>query len=63
MSKTPVIIGVGDIINRSTLPADALEPRTLIHRAILAAAADSGASAASLLNDPDLDVDIVRSWT
>lgn len=61
---TPVIVGVGDIINRSLRPEDALEPRELMRRAILEAAKDTGLSrdaSQNLVQQADLDV--VATWT
>ncbi|KAF1959456.1 hypothetical protein CC80DRAFT_586012 [Byssothecium circinans] len=40
-SETPIVIGVGDIKNRSTAIKDAKEPAVLIHEAILAAIKDA----------------------
>ncbi len=40
--RSPVIIGVGQFVNRSDSLDDALEPVALMERAVLAAAADAG---------------------
>ncbi|KAF2739278.1 hypothetical protein EJ04DRAFT_457971, partial [Polyplosphaeria fusca] len=61
--ETPIIIGVGDVKNRSTRIEDAKEPAVLMHESILAAIQDS--------NVPDMDrlqadidsIDVVRTWT
>jgi acetyl-CoA acetyltransferase len=59
----PIIIGVGDIKDRSTSVQDAKEPATLIHEAILAAIQDAGAPDASKLQTVIDSVDIVKTWT
>jgi len=64
-TRTPVVIGVGDIVNRSLKLEDALEPAELIIRAINKALDDSGLSSDSrstLQNRID-SVGIVSSWT
>ncbi|KAF1812287.1 acetyl-CoA acetyltransferas-like protein [Eremomyces bilateralis CBS 781.70] len=63
---TPIIIGVADIVNRSTAPSSALEPATLITAAITAALTDalspSYASPTSLL--PLItDLSVIKTWT
>lgn len=63
--KTPIVVGVGDIVNRSKEVGDAIEPLQLIIQAIRTALADTALDAtavASLQCDID-SVDIVRSWT
>ncbi|KAF2679380.1 acetyl-CoA acetyltransferas-like protein [Lentithecium fluviatile CBS 122367] len=60
---TPVIVGVGDIKNRSIALEDAKEPATLIHEAILAAAQDASAVDASKLQAAIDSIDVVRTWT
>lgn len=63
--KTPIVVGVGDIVNRSKEVGDAIEPLQLIIQAIRTALADTALDAtavASLQRDID-SVDIVRSWT
>lgn len=60
---TPVIIGVGDIKNRSTALADAREPLSLIHDAVLAAIHDASPSDAAQLQSAIDSIDIVRTWT
>lgn len=62
---TPVIVGVGDYVNRSRKIEDAFEPLELISRAIRLAIADTGlseAAAKSLQADVD-SLEIIRSWT
>lgn len=61
--STPVLIGVGDIKNRSLSLQDAHEPAALIHRAILAAIEDSGASDPAKLQSAIDSIDVVRTWT
>jgi acetyl-CoA acetyltransferase len=59
----PVIIGVGDIKNRSTAVADAKEPAQLIYEAIQAALQDSGAVDIGKLQSSIDSIDVVRTWT
>lgn len=64
-SLTPVIIGVGDFINRSKRVEDAVEPLQLMLHAIEGAMADTGISESS---SQDLraavdSLDVVRTWT
>ncbi len=61
--ETPIIIGVGDIKNRSTSLASAKEPATLILEAIQAAAADASVSSASKLVAEIDSISVVRTWT
>ncbi|KAI7266152.1 hypothetical protein KC345_g8263 [Hortaea werneckii] len=64
-SETPVIIGVGDVVNRSKKIEDAIEPLGLIMEAIQKALADtslSSTASAKLKNSID-SLDVVRSWT
>lgn len=63
--KTPVIIGVGDIINRSKKVEDAIEPLQLMLLAIQEAIKDTGldASAATTLQSSIDSIDVTRSWT
>jgi acetyl-CoA acetyltransferase len=61
--SVPVVIGVGEFINRSTLPEDAKEPLDLILSAIRTAVDDAQTPrSADLLAAID-SVDIVLSWT
>lgn len=65
MSEVPIIVGVGDCVNRSTALADAHEPLTLILNAIDSALKDTQ------LAQPQRDqlqaaidsIDVVRTWT
>jgi len=62
---TPVVIGVGDIKNRSTKVEDAVEPLQLMIRATLEAIKDtnlSQAAAAELQSKID-SVSVVATWT
>jgi hypothetical protein len=60
---TPIIIGVGDIKNRSTHLQDAKEPLTLIHEAILVAIQDANAPNTSKLQAAIDSIDVVKTWT
>jgi acetyl-CoA acetyltransferase len=65
LRNTPVIIGVGDIVNRSKGIEDAIEPLQLMISAIQNAIQDSGlqaARSAELQSQID-SVDVVQSWT
>lgn len=64
-THTPVVIGVGDIVNRSLKLEDALEPAELIIRAINKALDDSGVSSdsRSTLQSKIDAISIVSSWT
>jgi len=64
-SSTPVVIGVGDFINRSKRVEDAIEPLQLILNAIEAAIADIDISKSSSQNLRDAvdSLDVVRTWT
>jgi hypothetical protein len=62
---TPIIIGVGDIKNKSLKPEDALEPMGLILQAIQLAVKDTamtGFFATDLQSSID-DISIVATWT
>lgn len=63
--KTPIVIGVGDVVNRSKEVDDAIEPLQLIIQAIRAALHNTGldASAVACLHRDIDSVDVVRSWT
>ncbi|HEY9546756.1 MAG TPA: enoyl-CoA hydratase-related protein [Solimonas sp.] len=50
----PVIVGVGEFVDRPALPADALEPVALMERALRAAEDDAGASLLSRLDSIEL---------
>lgn len=59
----PVVIGVGDVVNRSLKIEDAKEPATLIHEAIQNALKDSSANAQPKLQASIDSISIVRTWT
>lgn len=63
--RTPVIIGVGDFVNRSKKVQDAIEPAQLMILAIQEAIKDTGldASTLSALQSSIDSIDVVRSWT
>ena len=66
VGRTPVIIGVGDVTNRSLDIKDAYEPLHLINQAIDIALHDSGllsASAKEKLKSSVDSIDVVRPWT
>ncbi|KAH7076700.1 hypothetical protein BKA63DRAFT_510550 [Paraphoma chrysanthemicola] len=63
MIDTPVIIGVGDIKNRSTAVADAKEPAALILEAIQRAIQDASPSSPSKLQAAIDSIDVVKTWT
>ncbi|GGE16818.1 acetyl-CoA acetyltransferase [Polymorphobacter glacialis] len=58
--RTPVIIGVGEFVDRPTDPAAALEPLALMEAAIRAADADAGGSFLDRIDS--LDVINLVSW-
>jgi hypothetical protein len=60
--KQTVIIGVGQLRNRSTKEEDAHEPADLIAEAIMLALADTGAGDAARAAVDALDVVNVMSW-
>lgn len=62
-TETPVIIGVGDIKNRSTAVADAKEPATLILEAIQRAIEDASPSSDAKLKSAIDSIDVVKTWT
>ena len=63
--STPVVIGVGDFVNRSKRVEDAVEPLQLMLNAIEAAIADTNISEASSrdLRAAVDSLDVVRTWT
>ncbi|RMY54556.1 hypothetical protein D0865_04647 [Hortaea werneckii] len=63
--ETPVIIGVGDVVNRSKKIEDAIEPLGLIVEAIQKALSDTSLNptASSKLKNSIDSLDVVRSWT
>lgn len=62
---TPIIVGVGDYVNRSKRIEDALEPLKLIQFAITNALEDTGLSAArrSALQSQIDSIDVTATWT
>ena len=60
---TPIIIGIGDIKNRSTAIADAKEPATLMLEAIQAAINDASASSPADFQAAIDSIDVVKTWT
>lgn len=62
-SLTPIIIGVGDIKNRSTAVADAKEPAILMLEAIHIALQDASASSTANLQEAIDSIDVVKTWT
>ncbi|EMC96860.1 hypothetical protein BAUCODRAFT_576718 [Baudoinia panamericana UAMH 10762] len=65
LRQTPIIVGVGDVVNRSRKIEDAVEPLELMLQAINNALQDTAldnAAAAAVQSSID-SIDIVRSWT
>ncbi|KAF1912365.1 hypothetical protein BDU57DRAFT_559610 [Ampelomyces quisqualis] len=63
MAEMPVIIGVGDVKNRSTAVGDAKEPATLMLEAIQTAIKDASSSSSSELQSTIDSIDVVKTWT
>jgi len=63
--NTPVIVGVGDIVNRSTRVEDAVEPSELMLQALAKAIQDATphSDVSSWLKSAIDSVDIVSTWT
>ncbi|KAH9879077.1 hypothetical protein J1614_002512 [Plenodomus biglobosus] len=64
--EVPIIIGVGDIKNRSTAIADAKEPATLMLEAIQNALRDASSSSSSSIAELQAaidSIDVVKTWT
>ncbi|KAF1999553.1 hypothetical protein P154DRAFT_436929 [Amniculicola lignicola CBS 123094] len=61
--QTPIIIGVGDVKNRSLAIADAKEPAQLILEAIRIALSDSKAEYSEKLKEAVDSIDVVKTWT
>ncbi|KAL7771084.1 hypothetical protein CFE70_001026 [Pyrenophora teres f. teres 0-1] len=59
----PIIIGIGDIKNRSTAVADAKEPAALMLEAVQAAINDASSSSSVDLQAAIDSIDVVRTWT
>ena len=64
-AATPIIIGVGDVQNRSLAPDDAVEPMQLMLHAIHKAIEDTGleSTLTSDLRAAIDSIDVVRTWT
>ncbi|KAG9846652.1 hypothetical protein KCU98_g7347, partial [Aureobasidium melanogenum] len=65
MSETPILVGVGDIINRHLAVHHAAEPAELMLDAISIALQDTGLSSqviATLKSEID-SIDVIRTWT
>lgn len=62
---TPIVVGVGDVINRSRRTEDAIEPLKLMSQAIETAIKDTGlsSSAGAKLKSSIDSIDVVRCWT
>ncbi|KAK3116416.1 hypothetical protein LTR53_003209 [Teratosphaeriaceae sp. CCFEE 6253] len=63
--RTPIVVGVGDVVNRSRKVEDAIEPLQLMLGAIQEAIRDTGLSpsAATALQTEIDSLDVVRTWT
>lgn len=63
--KTPIIVGIGDVVNRSKRVEDAIEPLQLMLSAIQEALADTTLQVHALARlQAKIDsVDVVKSWT
>ena len=62
---TPIVIGVGDVVNRSRKIEDAIEPLQLMLQAIRNALQDTGlepTATAALQSEID-SLDVVKTWT
>lgn len=62
-ARIPIVIGVGDIKNRSTAIADAKEPATLMLEAINLALSDASLSSSTELQAAIDSIDVVKTWT
>jgi hypothetical protein len=62
-SETPIIIGVGDVKNRSTAVEDSKEPATLMLEAIRLAIQDASSFSTSDLQSAIDSIDVVKTWT
>ncbi|KAJ9608246.1 hypothetical protein H2200_007234 [Cladophialophora chaetospira] len=65
MAETPIVVGVGDFVNRSTSLSDAHEPLTLILNAINLALDDTSlpTDKRQKLQSAIDSIDVVRTWT
>ena len=63
--RTPIVVGVADVVNRSRKVEDAIEPLVLIEQAVQGALKDTGLSESSARRlQSEIDsLDVVRSWT
>lgn len=63
--QTPIVVGVGDIVNRSRRIEDAVEPVELMLGAIESAVRDTGlAPAAATALQAEIDsLDVIKCWT
>jgi hypothetical protein len=62
MVATPIIVGVGDVKNRSNEASDAIEPLKLMLESIRIALDDASASSSGLQCSID-SISVVRTWT
>lgn len=58
----PVVVGVGDVKNKSERVEDAIEPMQLMLQAVQLAIKDAGGSTEILQSNID-SIDVVRTWT
>ena len=65
LPRTPIIVGVGDVINRSHRVEDAIEPMQLMFRAVLAALNDATpcVNYARELQSSIDSISVVATWT
>ncbi|KAK1059650.1 hypothetical protein LTR74_012485 [Friedmanniomyces endolithicus] len=63
--QTPIVVGVGDIVNRSKTVENAVEPLDLMYEAIRNAVRDTGlaSSAATALQAGIDSLDVIKCWT
>ncbi|KAF3927405.1 hypothetical protein ABW21_db0205841 [Orbilia brochopaga] len=59
----PVIIGVADIVNRSTRVEDAIEPVELMRQAVIAALADASSTSSNDIKSSIDSLATVNTWT
>ena len=59
----PIVVGVGDIVNKSLAVEDAIEPLHLMLQAIWEAINDTEAPTPSKLQSSIDSIDVVRTWT
>jgi hypothetical protein len=58
----PVVVGVGDVKNKSERVEDAIEPMKLMLEAVQLAIKDAGGSTEKLQSNID-SIDVVKTWT